>query len=175
MLKMWRNFKNPYSLMRKNWENLVINFHERAHPSGEYQLARGEPASKQEIDAVSAELDFVFPTEFVDFYSVMNGFGIHSADRGTEWFFLPLSKIRGTQVHTKEMLESHPDLGDRFVPIVDWICGDFTGYFKPKTRRRKIQLFMLSHEHLEYDAAQDPNDFLFPLCDSIKEFLTPNE
>ena len=158
-----------------NWKNLVQNHHEWAHSSGEYELATGEPASKQEIDSIAAELDFTFPSEFVDFYSVMNGFGIRSADHGTEWFVLPLRKIRKTQAHTKAMMESHPEYGDRFVPIVDWMCGDYAGYIKPNATDQDLRLFILEHEKLEYDPAQDPNEFFFPLYTSIEEFLTPDE
>lgn len=32
---------------------------------------------------------------------------------------------------------------------------------------------MLEHERLEYDSDQNPNEFLFPLYDSIEEFLLP--
>ncbi len=158
-----------------NWKKHVEKYHRWMHSSGGYELAIGKPASKEDIHATSAKLDFIFPPDFVELYSEMNGFGICSSEHSTEWFLLPLDMIVETQRHTKEMLESHTEIGSRFIPIIDWMCGDFTGYLRPTERGKDLRLFTLEHERFEYNAVQNPDDFLFPLHSSIKDFLTPNE
>ena len=156
-----------------DWNKLVQLHHKYAHPSEEYLLVTGPSASSAEIESTSASLGYSFSPEFVEFYSTMNGFGISAPGEDPDWFFLPLSKISETRTHTRDMLDTHPTIAERFIPLVDWMCGDYTGYIKPEGQSDDFALFMLEHEQLEYDSSQDPNEFLFPLYSSIEEFLTP--
>jgi hypothetical protein len=156
----------------KTWSELITEFHAEGHPGDIDSKVIGAAASNSEITQLEHDLGRDMGDEFRSFYSSHNGYGTSSEDE-TEWFISPLNKIPKTTEDAVDWFrETHPNLASRFIAIVNWNCGDYTGYFFSEDGSLLEGFYTFEHESYEFDEAQDWSEFLTPIDSSLRDFLT---
>ena len=157
-----------------NWTQLIQDQHQRYHPHGHTKLILQDGATDDEIDALSVKMGFKLPDEFRDLYRTHNGFGTPSSDgpNAVRWSFLPLSLIEEkTKAATGWMQETHPDIARGFFVFMDYLCGDYSGYFFDNPHQSPPDICTFEHELYEFDASQPAEEFFSSQWASLREIL----
>ncbi len=155
-----------------DWKQLVADHYASTYDASEMALKVRAAASTELIVATEKLLAFEFPAELRSFYLTMNGFELVPNESPDFRFnlFPPLELIPKFVTAVREVIsDSHPDVGARFVPVVDFGNGDAVGYLSGAD---DPGLHRFDHETCGYDAKQDWEEFLFPIgARTIQEFL----
>jgi hypothetical protein len=158
----------------KDWKSIVTSHHQFFHGNDEYELVCGAPATEAEFEELKELLPTEVPGEMKEFYATMNGFGKSSAKYPLLWFFVPLPELPRVVREFQETIADHQsDLGNRYLPFIDWHCGDLTGYLWNREGQMVPGLWMFEHENFRYEPYQDESEFMVQSGRSIEEFLTP--
>ena len=156
-----------------NWLDLVSKSHNRSHPAGEYELVVNAGVDTSKLAALEQKLGVKFPSEFRDFYSACNGFGIKSDDEDqVSWLFVPSEEIESFATEIRRWFEeTHPKFSNRFWPFIDFMNGDGIGYVLDDAGGVHDGLFCFEHESYRFNPEQDVNEFLRQKPVGIEEFL----
>lgn len=158
----------------KDWHEIVRRHHMAFHGNDEYQLVISPPATEAELASLRGLFPYSIPFEMESFYQSINGFGKSSAHYPLLWFFLPISKLESACRSLRDTFgDSHADLAQRFLPFVDWFCGDYSGYLWSEDGTLLDGLYIFEHENFRYESGQDISEFMFCTDASIEEFLEP--
>lgn len=98
-----------------DWIELLQRHHSATHPEDDFELKLGPPASDEQLQWLSNELEIKLPEEFCSLYACCDGVGIVS---GTIlWSFLPLRQVPRFACDIRDWFqETHPLVARRFVP-----------------------------------------------------------
>lgn len=127
-------------------------------------------AAPEHIDRLADQFEVALPPEFRSMYQAANGFGGVGDVGPVEWAALPLAGIPQFAATVRRWFQdSHPEAAMRFVPFLDWRCGDATGYLFGEQGECDGKLTTFFHD--EYRPMVDFAEFLIPRGESISEFL----
>ncbi len=155
-----------------DWYQNILDFHNLDNADNPDSLVLGSPATNASIAELEKATGYAMPNEFRQLYLEFDGFGT-SRDGETEWFFVPISKLDAHLSEVRDWFQdTHPEIAERFVSFVDWRCGDASGYIFTESGLPEPGIFMFEHERYEFDAEQDWREFLVPVDDTIRTFLT---
>jgi hypothetical protein len=157
-----------------SWTEIIEAHHAWAHPNDGFHLVLRPGATDAKIDEVAQGLGFQPPAEFRDLYRCHDGVGCtHDSQPGkVEWTFVPLADLPSFVVLGRDWFkETHPQLAAAFFAFIDWGCGDYSGYLQARESALGSELYMFEHELYEFEASQDPDEFMVAAQSSITEFL----
>ena len=157
-----------------NWTQLITENHAWAHANDGFSLVLSDPASQSDIATLEKQLGIKLPAELHDVYMRHNGFGIRSSADPARiyWTLAPVSRVPELTGSARDWFqETHPKEASLFYPVIDWHCGDYTGYLVTSDGNALDGLFTFEHESYEFDSEQSPEDFLIPSHESLSKFL----
>jgi hypothetical protein len=156
----------------KNWKNLVYEFRRQDDPNLTDPIEFGMGVSDLDFDYYSSSFGVMFPEDFRECYGQLNGFGFPKAG-DIDWFLFPLELISELQMKFKKTVEAtHPSLGARYIPIVNWGNGDLSGYLKIGGILDS-RIFMFEHESYAAEEGQNEGEFIVECDSSLYDFLIP--
>jgi len=158
-----------------DWAKILHDLHAVAHGDDELTLATQPGAGDDELDRLADRLGIALPEEFRDFYRTFNGYGVAPDNDPSDvcWLIQPLEKLPDFIDFTRSSFDgTHPDVAARFFPFIDWANGDGMGYLTETAGIVLPGLFCFEHESYEYDANQDPDEFIAAIPVTIEEFLS---
>ena len=139
----------------------------------DWQLVMPSGAELHELRDLARVLQVRFPDEFASLYRTMNGFGGTDGKGVVEWAALPLEEIPTFSDRIRSWFsETHPEVAARFIPFLDWHCGDATGYLKDEQGKVLSHLRTFFHEEYHFDESQPYEEFLVEDEATIHDFLT---
>lgn len=158
-----------------DWISLFKAKYEQDFKNDGYFLFFPEPRELKAIRIALSEVFFVIPNEIEDFYLQSNGVKIVSGENGKEnalWHIPPISQLKEFVYSGKDwMLETHPDIAQRFVPIISWFNGDYAGYLLSEDLSSLEGFFEFNHEVFDFDECQNYKDFLKFIGDDFRRVL----
>lgn len=153
------------------WNKSIIAFHNLDYADDPDSLVLGSPASAASIAEFEKAIGYSMPEEFKTLYSEYDGFGT-TGEGEVDWFFLPLAKLPALASEVRDSFhETHPQIAKRFVPFADWGNGDASGYLFSESGVPELGIFIFEHESYNFEENQDWREFLFPVDESIHDFL----
>jgi hypothetical protein len=158
-----------------NWIQLAKKYFEETKVLDELdEIVLRDGARPEEIGAVSRDLGFSFPSEFVSFYSATDGLGFlgDSKRENVSWRLPPLDDLKKYIESVRLWLECHEELASRFFPIIHFQNGEGIGYLIDEDGRLLQGLYEFNSARYEFDEEQEYDEFLINNYSGIEHFLT---
>ena len=161
---------------KSNWKRLLEEQHNVSIDGDEsISLLTGPPASGESLDLLEKKFGVDFPDEFRSFYSQHNGYGqTYERDGSVEkdWLILPMERMTTFDTLSDWKTEAHREAAKKLLVIIDFGTGDVAGYkLNESGGIISSELHVFSHERIDFDPNQNPQEFIFQYWDGIAHFL----